>query len=73
MSLLRSLLLALVAANVPLLSGPPDRRRGYRTVRSECDGDRVCQRTMLYLSRHFDIKRRHWPHWPLLYQCANRC
>ena len=33
----------------------------HRLVRSERDGGRVRQRTLLNLGRHFDIDRERWP------------
>ena len=33
----------------------------HRLVRSERDGGKVRQRTLLNLGRHFDIEREHWP------------
>lgn len=33
----------------------------HRLVRSERDGDRVRQRTLLNLGRHFALAREHWP------------
>jgi len=33
----------------------------HRLVRSERDGARVRQRTLLNLGRHFDVERDHWP------------